>query len=326
MSATSTTCPDPRPLSSRLRGVVIVLLTVSFLCNVGVLFFPFMDLRRGIVTEPYSLFRSVGMFWQSGLYVLAVLVVAFSVVFPFAKIAVLAAVTATPRPDAALKRWLHFADRFAKWSMLDVFLVCLILVLTSGQFFVGAKPLVGIPLFIVAILLSMIAGELLSASLREAHEVDDKPPIPPNGWWLVCSGLALSATLSLPFLGVHDWRLVDRDYSIILLVPVLWQEGALLAAVLTGAFLVGTPVAAWIMSFVSWWRLRNRVDNHEVNAWAAGLRRWSMLEVFGLALAVFALEGDHLMRTEMRWGALLLAGTLALQRTFDSALARRAVG
>ncbi len=309
-----------------LRRNVTALLVVSFLCNVGVLFFPFMDLRQGLITEPYTLFRSVKMFWSSGLYVLAILVVAFSVVFPFAKLAVLAAVTGTARPDENLLRWLHRADRYAKWSMLDVYLVCLILVLTSEQFFVGARPLVGIPLFIIAILLSMVAGEVLSAALRAPHAVEEQPPIPPNGWWLACSGIALAATLSLPFLGVQDWRLVDRDYSIVMLVPVLWAEGTWLAAVLTGFFLVATPVAAWILSFVSWWRLRSREDNQQVNAWAAGLRRWSMLEVFGLALAIFALEGDHLMKTEMRWGALLLAGTLALQRTFDSALARRAVG
>lgn len=322
-AAASSSASAAAGLAPGTRRWVVTLLVVSFLCNVGVLFFPFMDLRRGLSTEPYSLFRSVQMFWSSGLFVLAVLVVAFSVVFPFAKLAVLAAVTATPRPDSALLRWLHRAERFAKWSMLDVFLVCLILVLTSGQLFVGAKPLVGIPLFIVAIILSMTAGEILSAVLRPPRPDDHRSPIPPNGLLLVCSGLALAATLTLPFLGVQDWRLVNREFSIVILVPVLWSEGALLAAVLTALFLVAAPVAAWIMSFVSWWRLRSGEDNHDLNLWASALRRWSMLEVFGLALAVFALEGNHLMKTEMRWGALLLAGTLALQRSFDAALARR---
>ncbi|WP_221032096.1 paraquat-inducible protein A [Actomonas aquatica] len=310
-------------LDRGLRWSVAVVLLVSFLCNLAVLFVPFMDLRRGVMTEPYSLFRSVQMFWSSGLYVLAILVVAFSVVFPFAKLAVLAAVTLAGKPDARLREWLHWAERLAKWSMLDVFLVCLILVLTSDQVFVGATPLMGIPLFITAILLSMAAGEVLSAALRPSRGENDRPPIPPRGSWLLCSGFALGATLSLPFLGVADWRLVDRDYSIVGLVPVLWTEGAWLAAVLAGLFLVGTPVAAWMLSFASWWRLRGGDDNDELNVWAAGLRRWSMLEVFGLALAVFALEGDHLMKTEMRWGALLLAVTMLLQRSFDFALTRR---
>lgn len=320
------TARPSNPLPSRDRRIVVATLVASLLCNVSVLFIPFMNLRRGLSTEPYSLFRSVEMFWHNGLYVLAVLVVGFSVVFPFAKLAVLAAAVASPLPDERLMRWLHGVERYGKWSMLDVFLVCLILVLTSQQFFVGAEPLAGIPLFISAIALSMGAGELLSMRLRPPHEIDDQPPVPPHGWWLAVSGLALAATLALPFLGIADWRLVNRDYNIVSLVPVLWTQEARLGAVLTAAFLVMAPLAAWIMSCVSWWRLRQRADNHDINIWAAGLRRWSMLEVFGLALAVFALEGEHLMKTEMRWGALLLAGTLALQRAFDTALSRRGVG
>jgi paraquat-inducible protein A len=327
MTSSAYTESAPRTgLPPRLRFVVIALLFTSFLCNVAVLFTPFMDLRKGLVTEPYSLFRSVQMFWHSGLYVLAILVVAFSVVFPFAKLAVLSAVVATPKPEGELMPWLHRVERMGKWSMLDVFLVCLILVLTSRQVFVGGSPLLGIPLFIIAITLSMLAGELLAAKLRLPHETDDQPSIPPQGVWLLLSGLALAATLSLPFLAIRDWRMIDRDFSIITLVPVLWREGAYLATVLTAAFLVVAPVAAWILSFASWWRLKQRDDNHDLNLWAAGLRRWSMLEVFGLALAIFALEGKNLMHTEMRWGALLLVGTLALQRVFDYALSRKGVG
>lgn len=301
------------------------MLAASFLCNVVVLFTPFMNLRTGLKTEPYSLFRSVHMFWVGGLWVLAILVVGFSIIFPFAKLAVLTALTFTDHPTTDQLRWLHLVERFAKWSMLDVFLVCLILSLTSGQIFVGAAPMIGIPLFIVAILLSMSVGEILTVQFRAPHTPSATPPIPPHGFWLVLSGLALGATLVVPFLGIHDWRLVDHTFSIAGLVPVLWTNDAMPAALLAAAFLVATPLAAWVMSFVSWWQLRSGIDNQKVNYWATAFRRWSMLEVFGLALGVFAIEGGNLMKTEMRWGALLLAGTLLLQRMFDSALVRRRI-
>jgi uncharacterized paraquat-inducible protein A len=55
-------------------------------------------------------------------------------------------------------------------------------------------------------------------------------------------------------------------------------------------------------------------------------RRWSMLDVFGLALAIFAVEGGYLMKTEVRWGALALAalvgGQLALQAALGRAFSR----
>jgi hypothetical protein len=50
-----------------------------------------------------------------------------------------------------------------------------------------------------------------------------------------------------------------------------------------------------------------------------------MLDVFGLALAIFLVEGDYLMRTEVRWSALLLVASLALKQAFDWALDRSAV-
>lgn len=299
-----------------------MILAISFACNTAVLFVPFMNLRTGLTSEPYSLFRSITMFWESGLYVLAILVFAFSVMFPFAKLAVLGWVNYEQIPFEKLSRAFHLVERFAKWSMLDVFLVCLILALTSGQFFVGATPLFGIALFSIAILLSMFAGEMMGISLHRNDSPEKEPTVPPNGWLLALSGIALLATLLLPFLGIHDWRLVDRNFSIVMLVPALISQGAVLSAGLTAVFLVLLPVCAWILSLASWIRLRRKESNRKLNTWAVRLRRWGMLEVFGLALAVFALEGDHLMKIEMQWGALLLAGTLALQAAFDAALSQ----
>jgi uncharacterized paraquat-inducible protein A len=51
-------------------------------------------------------------------------------------------------------------------------------------------------------------------------------------------------------------------------------------------------------------------------------RRWSMLDVFGLALAIFAVEGGTLMKTEVRWGALALAALVVGQLALQAALGR----
>jgi hypothetical protein len=51
-------------------------------------------LRAGLSRTAYSLPNSVNMLWDSGLHLLAVLVVAFSVRFPFAKLPVLGSVEA----------------------------------------------------------------------------------------------------------------------------------------------------------------------------------------------------------------------------------------
>jgi paraquat-inducible protein A len=318
--------PDKAPsflLSRPIRWWVGLMLTVSLSCNVGVLFTPFMDLRSGFSSEPYSLFRTVNMFWTAGLPALAILVVAFSVVFPFAKLAVLGTVLlGGARPNPWLRSLLHLVERYGKWSMLDVYLVCLILLLTSGQLLVGAVPRLGIPLFVTAILLSMTAGQILAAGLRAKTNEAESAALP-HGGWLAVAGIALAATLAWPFLAVHDWRLLDRSYSLITLVPILWREGAVVGSLVSAAFLVTAPVAAWMMYVLVWWRMKRGLSYRLALGWADGLRRWSMLEVFALALAVFVIEGDELMKTEVRWGSALLVGTLVIQRLSGTVATRR---
>jgi len=316
-----TTSTDSSPTLNR-RLVVIALLAVSLACNSLVLFLPFMHLRTGISTDAYTLFRSVEMLWGSGLYVLAVLVVVFSVVFPFAKLGVLGWITSSPTVVGRQRTCLHWVEKLDKWSMLDAFLVAIILALTSRQVFVGAEPQVGLTLFIAAIVLSMVAGEILSIGLHEKFQSREVAKAGGDLLWLLLSGIALIAAITLPLLRIHDWRMVDHAYSILFLVPVLWVKGAPLASVGTAAFLVLAPLAVWLASAIAWWQNRGGQWGRAQRLWVPLAHRWSMLDVFGLALTVFALESDAIMRTEVRWGVLALAATLGLQHIFQAALER----
>ncbi|HSI07117.1 MAG TPA: paraquat-inducible protein A [Rariglobus sp.] len=313
---------EPAALPPFRRRLVLFLLGLSLACNVAALMLPFMNLRIAFKTEPYSLLSSATMMWHKGLYVLAALVIAFSVVFPFAKLATLICVASGTTLGPVRQSILRFVERLGKWSMLDVFLVCLILTLTSGQLMVGSEPLIGMPLFVVAILLSMTSGELLTATLpHEDAEAHAKPPLS-AGFWLLLSALALAGTLGLPFLRIDDWKLSDHTYSVITLVPTLWKEDSHISAVIVALFLIVTPILAWLASARWWWCRRADLPAPLSHARAKLMRRWSMLDVFGLALAIFLVEGEYLMKTEVRWGALFLVAMLALQKAFQFALDR----
>ena len=318
------------PLSPRLRLGVGLLLLVSFICNVTALLIPFMDLRIGLRETPYRLTNTISMMWDKGLHVLAVLVIAFSVVFPFAKLAVLAWVCARPAMGATGRRWLHEVERLGKWSMLDVFLVCIILTLTTDQFFVGARPLAGIPVFTLAIMLSMLSGELLSHAAglnRPAAEpavVHGRARLRLDGCLLALAGLALLGALTFPFLQISDWKLADRGYSIVTLGGTLIRQGGVFPALINAAFLIVAPLAGWWLTARWWLGLRQGRRMPLIVPRLQLLNRWSMLDVFGLALAIFAVEGEYLMKTEVRWGALFLVALLALQRTLLGNLTAKA--
>lgn len=314
----------PVPLSRGRRALVGAMLAASLACNVAALGLPFMELRKGLSSDPYSLFTSVRMLWGAGLTLLAVLVVAFSVVFPFFKLGLLAWLCGAGRLGAPERRLLAAVDRLGKWSMLDVFLVCLILTLTSGQLLVGAKPLAGLPVFVAAILLSMAAGETLSAALPHAESPRPASPraLRRSGWLLALQGVALLGAVASPFLRIHDWFVADRAYAVATVVPTLAENGAVLPAALIAAFLIAVPAAAWVATCVWWWpRSGGRGGPTAYRLMLLG-QRWSMLDVFGLALAVFALEGKYLMQTEVRAGALCLAVLVGIQLGLQAALAR----
>ena len=305
------------------RAVAGLLLTVAFVCNLKALSLPFMELRTGLKHKPYSLLTSTKMLWSSHLQVLAVLVVAFSVIFPFVKIGILAWLCAVGRLAERERRCLALVERLGKWSMLDVFLVCIILTLTSGQLLVGAKPLEGIPVFVAAIVLSMIAGETISSSLPHAAPKPSSPKkFRHSAWLLPLAGLALIGALRYPFLRIHDWFVADKSYSIMTVIPALRQAGATLPGQIVGLFLIAIPVATWVVTGAWWWRLRKGEPDRITYQLMLLGRRWSMLDVFGLALAVFACEGEYLMKTEVRSGALCLAALVGVQLVVQAALAR----
>ena len=141
------------------------LICASLLCNVSALALPFMQLGKGMNNEAYTLLHSVALLWSNELYVLSLLVIGFSILFPFAKLGILSWVLGSKKDDALKRPWLERVERLGKWSMLDVFLVSIILSLASKQFLVAAKPQSGLTLFIAAVMLSMAAGELISRKL-----------------------------------------------------------------------------------------------------------------------------------------------------------------
>lgn len=312
-------------LSVRRRVLVYILLLISFGCNLSIFFVPFMDLRMGFISNPYDLFSSIHMLWDAKLYVLVILVVGFSVMFPFIKLATLATICSAPGGvlTPRRQRWLVGVEHLGKWSMLDVFMVCLILSLTSDQLFVGARPLIGIPLFVFAIVLSMTCGEILCATLP-AKKVNSNGAKTSwrIGFWLVLTGLALGATLFAPFLQISDWYLSDNSYSIVSIIPLLWQDNSPVAAVIIGLFLIVFPVIGWLVSVCFWLRLKMGKSIGMLHRWLHFFRRWSMQDVFGLALCIFLLEGSYLMNTEIRIGAIYLLASLLFRQLFQIALER----
>lgn len=264
---------------------------------------------------------------------LGLLILGFSAVFPIAKLLGITAVIWSARPTRVRGRVLRNLELLGKWSMLDVFVVATMIgaaqlgILSS----VSADP--GIYRFMEAVLASIALTFAVSGWL--GHSIRPRYALESRGTRVLMSLLSLAAlglflaSLALPLMVVRKWFFWDRDFALSSAVPRLVAEGetgiavvfALFVILLPGVRLVLLglarlqPGAAWLV----------RCNYH--------LQRWSMLDVYLLALGVFVLRVGAFADVELRSGFWLLCaatgltaldGWLYLRRvTFDSDAADR---
>jgi len=149
-----------RELPGHVYAPAIVLLSAGL--NVAALMTPFLVMKKLIFfEEAYTLLHSVRLMWESGSYFLAAVVFCFSVVFPFVKLGTLLWVWFVPMAAATRGRTLWVVGVLGKWSMLDVFIVALLIILSTSKAMFNAEARVGVYLFAGAIGLSLVASLLI---------------------------------------------------------------------------------------------------------------------------------------------------------------------
>ncbi len=104
----------------------------------------------------YSLWSGMIGLFRDRHYGLAVILLVFSILFPFTKLAVLMILWVGRFTDARRQDVLKWLERLGRWSMLDVFVVAMIVVIAKTGGALQARPRLGIYLFAAAVLLSMV--------------------------------------------------------------------------------------------------------------------------------------------------------------------------
>ena len=152
--------------ADRLVGLWLVL--AGGLLAAG-LFLPAVSVQRFFLTREYSLAEGVFGFVGSGDWFLFLVTFTFSILFPTAKIAVCLALWFFVRRDhpltGKLSGWLA---ALSKWSMLDVFIIALVVLVLNGRLLSSADVHSGVIAFTVAVLLSTYAARRINA-LSAAH-------------------------------------------------------------------------------------------------------------------------------------------------------------
>ncbi len=159
-----------RSQASRSNQNAATLAILSEVVLAIAVFLPFMSVVKLGQSETYSLVGGIQQLWEHGSPGLAVIIAVFSLVFPLVKNALLLGATTTLLPLSMTgRRALHaFAAKTGKYSMLDVFVVAIIVVVVKLGKSTEVEVRSGTFLFCVAIALSMAASAFVR--IGESHE------------------------------------------------------------------------------------------------------------------------------------------------------------
>jgi paraquat-inducible protein A len=148
----------------RIDIVILIILSIGLLI-IG-LTLPILTVRKLWDSNTYSILTGIQNLWQEKLYVLAVIIFLFSIIFPIAKLISLSAVWFLRLTDEHRKNLVLCMEIFGKWSMLDVFVTAIFIVWVKLGALASAKAENGIYFFAASVLLTMILSSLQSGLVK----------------------------------------------------------------------------------------------------------------------------------------------------------------
>tara|TARA_B100000959_G_scaffold286573_1_gene365870 strand:- start:905 stop:1969 length:1065 start_codon:yes stop_codon:yes gene_type:complete len=309
--------------------IIPILLVVSLVANILGLTLPFLEINEAFHPKViYSLPHSVHLMWEHKLYFISGLILGFSIIFPLVKLFSLFAVWFLPWKTTTREKILHGIELLGKWSYMDIFVVILLLSLTSNQSFISSTIHVGVYYFIGAITLSMFTSEIIMTLARKKY--DEEFPVTFKSskrlWmifdnlyigWIIpvlvfASAAALIESLHATFLRISQLFLVSRSFSIYEIATLLQEQKHWILLVIMVGTLFIIPIIRLCVLLLSWiipMSIRNQiVAKHIIDVFS----RWCMLDVFGLALLLIATEGKDLVKTEIQSGIKVVVVAIGL--------------
>ena len=153
--------PSPEVMRSLMQryprhAMVPIALVASTILLIRGLSLPLLYTQKMFWKSSYSVWAGVVALWNQQEYLLAFVLLFFSMVFPFIKLASLAIIWFVKLPDRRRTALLHGLGVLGKWSMLDVFVVAILIVFVKLGPLVNVEPRSGVYVFSTAIAASML--------------------------------------------------------------------------------------------------------------------------------------------------------------------------
>lgn len=151
----------------RVWDIPLLLALSSALLVIG-LYVPIVTFKEMFFWKhTFSVLTGVQSLWLGKEFALAVIIFVFSVIFPVIKLLALFGVWFWHITENKRQNLIHFVSLMGKWSMLDVFVVAMSIVITKFSYALNARPEAGIYIFATSIALSIIASIRIESFIRK---------------------------------------------------------------------------------------------------------------------------------------------------------------
>jgi len=289
----------------------------------------FMEIKGLVMPGPYSILKVIQMLWHHGLYPLVILVVVFSVLFPPIKVTLATMSMFKPMTVAGRQRLLGTLGQLGRWSLLDVFVALLLIIITTKQSLTSTTVSIGLYAFLGSILLSMSSVAILQEFNRRrampssppVHVPHLRPMLQDGGWrvWavvplLIVAIAVLMLAVHLPLFQIDKFGLMSHTWSLWGAIMDFRSEsaGLHLFSVVMFMYLVAAPALLVLVALLvlllpirQHWQRRLYVAMHNIY-------EWCMLDVFVLALLLYLSEENSFAKLDLKLGVWFLFGSVVL--------------
>jgi len=140
--------------------MIVVMLLASLGFFVAGVFLPFTSVTKlWLFENQISVYRGLIVLWQGDELFLFLILFVFTVCFPFVKINALLALWLYPGLTAdRAKTFFKFVSNLGKWSMLDVFIVAILVLTVKSAGVANIKVGDGFFLFFISVMLTQLAS------------------------------------------------------------------------------------------------------------------------------------------------------------------------
>jgi paraquat-inducible protein A len=151
------------PLITKRRGTgwtIVLMLLASMGFFVTGIFVPFTSVTKlWLFNNQISVYHGLIILWNGGELFLFLILFVFTICFPFVKINALLALWLYPGLTAEqAKKFFKFVSNMGKWSMLDVFVVAILVLTVKSGGIASIRVQSGFFLFFISVMLTQFAS------------------------------------------------------------------------------------------------------------------------------------------------------------------------